>query len=77
VVQTLPKSETVLTVVGKVQSRLAQADGAKLAEQGLHAFIDEVQLGLITIDQAVRETYFRLPDQAPLLHSQEQGEVTE
>jgi uncharacterized alpha-E superfamily protein len=62
VVRTLPRSEAVLKAVEKVQFKLREADGEQLAEYGLHAFIDEVQLGLMEIDQAVRESYFRLPD---------------
>ncbi len=77
VVQTLPRSAAVLKVVGKVQDRLRQADGTQLAGHGLHAFIDEVQLGLIAINQAVRENYFRLQDLAQRQSSTEAAEAEE
>lgn len=64
VLHSLPKSDAVLKAVEKVQFRLHQADGEQLAANGLHAFIDEVQVGLMAIDQAVRENYFRQVGQA-------------
>lgn len=64
VVETLPRSEGVLKAVETVQSRLLQADGEQLTRHGLHAFLDEVQVGLMGIDQALRENYFRLPELA-------------
>lgn len=75
VVQTLPKSEAVLKAVEKVRFRLHQADGEQLAGHGLHVFLDEVQVGLMAIDQALRKNYFRLPEQTQRQSSRERVEA--
>lgn len=62
VVQALPHSAPVLAPVCAVQTMLDRADSGALATAGLHEFIDQIQVGLTSIDGALREHYFRLPD---------------
>lgn len=59
--QLLPRSEPVVAVLRKFQAMLNQADGAILAKTGLHEFIDQLQIGLNTINTALHEHYFRVP----------------
>lgn len=62
VIQILPRSEPVLASVRAAQQMLDAADSSALATAGLHEFIDQFQIGLIAINGALRESYFRHPD---------------
>lgn len=59
VVQTLPHAERVLASVRTSQQMLDGANSSALTTTGLHEFIDQIQIGLIAIDSALRESYFR------------------
>ncbi|MBY0578300.1 MAG: alpha-E domain-containing protein [Burkholderiales bacterium] len=62
VLKVLPRSMPVLDTVRATRAMLGTADGAVLAKAGLHELIDRIQIGLDSINAALRERYFRLPD---------------
>lgn len=69
VVQGLNNAGPVLDLVRATQKMLDEADSAALATAGLHEFVDRIQLGLIEIDAALRERYFRLPEMSQTVSS--------
>jgi len=54
----LPHNEKVLKLVAKLKKSLLKADFQKLDQEKLHEFIDELQLGVIKINDGINETYF-------------------
>jgi uncharacterized alpha-E superfamily protein len=60
----LPNPEPPQRVLGRVQRFVHDADTDKLAESGLHEFVDELQKGLEGLHGAVSEGYFRLNQSA-------------
>jgi len=54
----LPASEKLLKLVSRLQRKLMSAKPQELKQEKLHDFIDELQLGLIGIDNAISQTYF-------------------
>jgi len=55
---TLPNSREVVAQVKKVQRQLAETKLKKLTQDKLHEFIDDMQLGLVTVHNKTTETYF-------------------
>ncbi|HEY9097741.1 MAG TPA: alpha-E domain-containing protein [Thiobacillus sp.] len=56
--QSLKKNAEVLASINKVVKAIEQANPGALSQAELHVLIDELQLGLARIDEAVGETYF-------------------
>jgi len=54
----LPHNEKSLQLVAKLQRKLQRAKLQELKQEKLHLFIDELQLGLIKINDSIYETYF-------------------
>jgi len=54
----LPKYQAPLRTLRKVQRQVKEADVHALAEQGLHEFIDDLQLGLSNVHNSINRTYF-------------------
>ncbi|MGS2721847.1 alpha-E domain-containing protein [Paraglaciecola aestuariivivens] len=54
----LPNSERTLSEIMLVQSRLLEANPQTLIQDKLHAFIDDMQLGLIKVYNQIQDTYF-------------------
>ena len=65
VLKILPRSGPALAAVQKAQGILANAHGG-LSKEGLHEFIDQLQVGLSEIDAALRESFFRVPEIEPI-----------
>lgn len=57
-VSELPKSKEIVARTKSVKSLLLNSKPAELKQQKLHEFIDDVQLGLIEIDEQIGATYF-------------------
>jgi len=57
----LPRGEASLRVVGRLARLLDGADLAALSQQELHAFVDDLQMGIGELHQAVAETWFPPP----------------
>jgi len=55
---TMPKHEKPLRLVKKLQRVLQRAKPQELKQEKLHEFIDQLQLGLITINDSINKTYF-------------------
>ena len=55
---TMPKHEKPLNLVKKLQRVLLNAKPQELKQEKLHEFIDQLQLGLITINDSISKTYF-------------------
>lgn len=64
VLRRLPHPEPVLLAVNRTVALIERADCGRLAEGGLHEYIDRVQLGLNGIDAALRLNYFKLAGDA-------------
>jgi len=56
--RTMPKHEKPLRLVKKLQRTLQRAKPQELKQEKLHEFIDQLQLGLITINDSISKTYF-------------------
>lgn len=56
----LPDPGLVLAVVSKAIATLDSADGATLAGEGLHEFVDRMQGEMININNALKSRYFSL-----------------
>jgi uncharacterized alpha-E superfamily protein len=56
--QTMPKHEKPLRLVKKLQRVLQRAKPQELKQEKLHEFIDQLQLGMITINDSISKTYF-------------------
>lgn len=54
----LPRNESAIKAAETLQSRLSDGKPQKLNQESLHEFIDEMQLGLITVAEKIDETYF-------------------
>ncbi len=57
--QGLPRSVDTITQLNEVGKKVLRADQAILQQEELHQFIDELQLGLAQINQAITRTYFQ------------------
>lgn len=55
----LPRSEQPLRIARRVGAELARADMDGLDQDALHAYIDELQLGMGEIHEAISATWFR------------------
>jgi len=56
--QDLPENKVPLSWVAQINQRLKKAQIAELAREGLHEFIDDLQIGLGTIHEHLVTTYF-------------------
>lgn len=56
----LPRNDTPLRAVTRMQRRIQEADVPDLADTGLHEFIDDMQLELGRIHSEIADTYFML-----------------
>jgi uncharacterized alpha-E superfamily protein len=54
----LPHNEKLLKLVTRLQRKLMSARPQELKQEKLHDFIDELQLGLIDINNGINQTYF-------------------
>nr|WP_241664447.1 alpha-E domain-containing protein [Ningiella ruwaisensis] len=54
----LPNSKEVINKTRQVRNYLLNANPAKLKQNKLHEFIDDIQVGLIEIDSRLHEAYF-------------------
>ena len=54
----LSHNEKPLQLLTRLQRKLKSAKPDELKQEKLHAFIDEMQLGLISISDCIKETYF-------------------
>jgi len=54
----LPQNEAALKLVESLHQKLLSAEPQELKQEKLHEFIDELQLGLVKIDNCISETYF-------------------
>lgn len=56
--QELPRNEEALATLKKIQNKVLAVKPARLKQERLHKFIDELQLGLAQVHLAVVKTYF-------------------
>ena len=54
----LPRYDEAMAGCAEVQKMLVDADVADLAMSGLHEYVDEVQLGIAALHEALTTTYF-------------------
>lgn len=54
----LPRNEAPLKLIKTTQDKVMSADLNQLEQDQLHAFIDDLQVGLIHVHDAITETYF-------------------
>lgn len=54
----LPNNEEIVMQIRVVENQLLEANPQALIQDKLHEFIDEMQLGLITIFDKINQTYF-------------------
>ncbi|MCU7554148.1 alpha-E domain-containing protein [Alteromonas sp. ASW11-19] len=54
----LPNPKAVQTRIANVRNELSNLDTSELKQDVLHDVIDDIQLGLLTIHDAINETYF-------------------
>ena len=64
----LPRSEPPLRTLAGLQRALTEAHVHALDQERLHAFIDELQLGLAELHQSIHGTYFALEPSSPPRH---------
>jgi uncharacterized alpha-E superfamily protein len=55
----LPQNRNVERTLGRVRALVQDANIAKLVEQGLHEFIDEIQIGLGDVHDSINHAYFQ------------------
>ncbi len=54
----LPHNKEALTVLAKLQKKVLAARPARLKQEKLHRFIDQLQLGLANVHSVIDKTYF-------------------
>ncbi|WP_292953244.1 alpha-E domain-containing protein [Nitrosomonas sp.] len=54
----LPRSEKTKSILTRLQKKLMQAKLQEFDQEKLHAFIDELQLGVIKINDSISKNYF-------------------
>jgi uncharacterized alpha-E superfamily protein len=54
----LPRDEAALRVIGRLARNLDGAELARLSQTELHAFVDELQLGIGDLHEAIATTWF-------------------
>jgi uncharacterized alpha-E superfamily protein len=57
----LPRNEAALRVAGRVKRTLASTDLALLSQSELHAFVDDLQLGIGDLHAEIANTWFPPP----------------
>jgi uncharacterized alpha-E superfamily protein len=60
--------------LGQLRSTLAYADAQQIIDSGLHEFVDDFQVKLIEIDEAIFDTFFALRNTSPT-QSQSQTQI--
>jgi uncharacterized alpha-E superfamily protein len=55
----LPRNEEAIAKLNEVGKKVLRADQAILQQDELHRFIDELQLGLAELSQAITRIYFQ------------------
>jgi len=55
----LPRNDEAVALLNEVGKKVLRADQAILKQDELHRFIDELQLGLADLNQAITVTYFQ------------------
>lgn len=55
----LPRNEEAMALLNEVGKKVLRADQAILEQDKLHRFIDELQLGLADLNQAITRLYFQ------------------
>jgi uncharacterized alpha-E superfamily protein len=61
----LPRNEAALRVAGRVKRALLATDVAGLSQNDLHAFVDDLQLGIGDMHQEIARTWFPPPLEEP------------
>lgn len=54
----LPRNNKCINEVSRLQSSVLAANPEKLRQSELHAFLDKLQLGLISLNNTISDTYF-------------------
>jgi uncharacterized alpha-E superfamily protein len=57
--QNLPRNEEAVVLLNEVGKKVLRADQAILVQDELHQFIDELQLGMANLNQAITRIYFQ------------------
>lgn len=57
-VDQLPRNGKILQLIAQLQKKLLRARLEEFNQEKLHGFIDELQLGIIKIDDTISKTYF-------------------
>lgn len=68
----LPRNEAALRVVGRLKRNLLGTKVERLSQSELHAFVDDLQLGIGDLHAEIARTWF-LPPPEPPTQSQQQG----
>jgi len=58
----LPRNDAPLRVVAHLKRIVTEASPESLSQDELHAFIDDLQLGMIDLNEQINQTYFRPPE---------------
>jgi uncharacterized alpha-E superfamily protein len=61
----LPRNEASLRVVGRLARNLDAARFDRLRHEELHAFVDELQIGIAELHQEIAGTWFSPPPESP------------
>lgn len=64
VLRQLPHPEPILAMTQEMLALVEHADAGTLAQGGLHAYSDQLQLALAKVDDALRRHYFKLANGA-------------
>ncbi len=68
----LPRYEDAMASCARVQKQLVEAQVGELAGQGLHDYVDDLQLGIEELHSALTDTYFV---RAPIVDHMQSGGV--
>jgi len=58
----LPRNDSSLRNIARLQRQIQSANLKELAHHGLHEFIDELQIGLAHVHDAIANAYFGMPN---------------
>jgi uncharacterized alpha-E superfamily protein len=61
----LPRNESALRVAGRLKRNLEGTEPRRLNQQQLHAFIDDLQVGIGDLHEELARTWFPPPPEAP------------
>ncbi len=71
----LPHNGPPLTALSNLQQTVAGAQIAELAQQGLHEFMDQLQIGLGEMHNQIMATYFPAMEQLPVVETEPQTQT--